>query len=95
VLRRSTQGDSICELKIGFIGAGNLGFARGVVRDNLIFSLLADATISLMDIDPERLDFTRRAVEKIARLCVYQPELGPHGTAWKPSRARVSSSPRS
>ena len=46
--------------KIAFIGAGSLGFTRGLVRDILTFDLLADAEIALMDIDPERLDFARR-----------------------------------
>jgi alpha-galactosidase len=57
--------------KITFIGAGSLGFTRGLVRDLLTFPLLADATIALMDIDPERLDFSRRAVEKIVQMGNY------------------------
>jgi alpha-galactosidase len=57
--------------KITFIGAGSLGFTRELVRDILTFPLLADATISLMDIDPERLDFSKQAVEKIIRLGNY------------------------
>jgi alpha-galactosidase len=57
--------------KIAFIGAGSLGFTRGLVRDLLTFPLLEDATIALMDIDPERLDFSRRAVEKIVQLGNY------------------------
>lgn len=51
--------------KIAFIGAGSLGFTRGLVRDILTFPLLKDATISLMDIDRERLNFARRACEII------------------------------
>jgi alpha-galactosidase len=51
--------------KIAFIGAGSLGFTRGLVRDLLTFPILEDATIALMDIDPERLEFARRAVETI------------------------------
>ena len=47
--------------KIAFIGAGSLGFTRGLVRDLLTFPLLQDATITLMDIDPERLDFAHKA----------------------------------
>ncbi|HCS38391.1 MAG TPA: alpha-glucosidase/alpha-galactosidase [Anaerolineaceae bacterium] len=57
--------------KITFIGAGSLGFTRGLVRDILTFPLLADATIALMDIDPERLDFSKKAVEKIIQLGNY------------------------
>ena len=52
--------------KIAFIGAGSLGFTRGLVRDILTFPLLQDATLALMDINPERLDFARRSVQKIA-----------------------------
>jgi len=51
--------------KITFIGAGSLGFTAGLVRDILTFPLLEDATIRLMDIDPERLDFALQAVTKL------------------------------
>jgi len=51
--------------KITFIGAGSLGFTRGLVKDVFTFPLLEDATISLMDIDEERLEFARQATEKI------------------------------
>jgi alpha-galactosidase len=57
--------------KIAFIGAGSLGFTRGLVRDLLTFPLLSDATITLMDIDPERLDFAQRAVQRIVDLGHY------------------------
>jgi len=51
--------------KIAFIGAGSFGFTRGLVRDMLTFPLLKDATIALMDVDEERLDFAHKAVKKI------------------------------
>jgi alpha-galactosidase len=51
--------------KITFIGAGSLGFTEDLVRDILTFPLLQDATLALMDINPERLDFARTAVNKI------------------------------
>jgi len=51
--------------KITFIGAGSFGFTRTLVRDLLTFPLLADATIALMDVNPERLEFARRATERI------------------------------
>jgi alpha-galactosidase len=57
--------------KITFIGAGSLGFTRELVRDVLTFPLMENAEIALMDIDPERLDFSRQAVEKIIRLGNY------------------------
>jgi alpha-galactosidase len=54
--------------KIAFIGAGSLGFTRGLVRDILTFPLLEDATLALMDVDAERLDFAKRAVQRIVDL---------------------------
>ncbi len=51
--------------KIAFIGAGSLGFTFELVRDILTFPLLEDATIALMDINAERLDSSRQAVEKL------------------------------
>jgi alpha-galactosidase len=53
--------------KIAFIGAGSLGFTRGLVRDILTFPLLKDAHLALMDINPERLDFAKRAIESIIK----------------------------
>lgn len=57
--------------KITFIGAGSLGFTRGLVRDILTFPLLEDATLTLMDIDPERLEFAQKAVQRIVDLGNY------------------------
>ncbi|MBN2046442.1 MAG: alpha-galactosidase [Anaerolineaceae bacterium] len=57
--------------KITFIGAGSYGFTRGLVRDLLTFPLLEDATLCLMDIDPERLEFARKSVQKIVDLGKY------------------------
>jgi len=51
--------------KITFIGAGSLQFTTQLVRDMMTFPLLEDATIALMDIDAERLDFSKRLVEKL------------------------------
>ena len=57
--------------KIAFIGAGSLGFTRGLVRDILTFPLLKDATLALMDIDAERLDFAQRSVQRIVDMGHY------------------------
>ncbi len=57
--------------KITFIGAGSLGFTRGLVRDVLTFPRLKDATISLMDIDAERLEFARKSVQRIVEMGGY------------------------
>jgi alpha-galactosidase len=51
--------------KLTFIGAGSFGFTRNLVRDVLTFERLADSTICLMDINPERLAFSRQAVQRI------------------------------
>jgi len=51
--------------KITFIGAGSLGFTGELVRDVLTFPLLEDATISLMDIHPGRLEWAKKGVEKL------------------------------
>lgn len=53
--------------KIAFIGAGSFGFTRTLVRDILTFPLLRDATLSLMDVNPERLAFIKQAVDRIVR----------------------------
>jgi len=51
--------------KITFIGAGSLGFTTKLVRDILTFPLLQDATFALMDINPERLKWAKRGVQKL------------------------------
>ncbi len=51
--------------KITFIGAGSLGFTRALARDILTFPNLRNATIVLMDIDRERLEFAHQAVQLI------------------------------
>ena len=57
--------------KIVFIGAGSLGFTRGLVRDLLTFPLLRDAELALVDINRERLSFAKRACEKIVAMGDY------------------------
>jgi alpha-galactosidase len=57
--------------KIAFIGAGSLGFTRGLVRDILTFPLLEDATLALMDVDPERLDFAQKSCQRIVDMGNY------------------------
>jgi len=51
--------------KIAFIGAGSFGFTRGLVRDILTFDAFRDAEIALMDLDEQRLAFTKTAVQRI------------------------------
>jgi len=53
--------------RIAFIGAGSLGFTRKLVRDILSFPALAESTIALMDVNKDRLEFARTAVERIVK----------------------------
>ena len=53
--------------KFAFIGGGSFGFTRTLVKDLLTFPAFQDAEIALMDIDEERLDYIKRACEKIVR----------------------------
>jgi alpha-galactosidase len=57
--------------RITFIGAGSYGFTRELARDILTFPLLSDATLVLMDIDPERLEFAQKSVQRIIELGHY------------------------
>jgi alpha-galactosidase len=60
--------------KISFIGAGSTVFAKNLLGDILSYPELADSTISLHDIDEERLRTTQTVAERIART------LGAHPT---------------
>ena len=51
--------------KFAFIGAGSLDFTRDLVRDILTFPAFCDCEIALMDINPKRLEYAKKAVEKI------------------------------
>jgi alpha-galactosidase len=51
--------------KIAFIGAGSFGFTRTLVKDILTFPSLENAELALMDINEERLEFSKQAVQRI------------------------------
>ena len=51
--------------KIVFIGAGSLGFTRSLVRDLLTFDRTRNAELCLVDINKQRLNFARRAVQRL------------------------------
>ncbi len=53
-------------IKIAFIGAGSTVFAKNLLGDILSYPELADATISLHDLDPERLRTTQIVAQRIA-----------------------------
>ena len=61
--------------KIAFIGAGSFGFTRTLVRDILTFPALSDCTISLMDINPTRLENIKKAVEKLIKAGGYKAKV--------------------
>jgi len=61
--------------KIAFIGAGSFGFTRALVRDILSFPAFSDCTISLMDISHERLDYIKKAVDKIVTAGGYKAKV--------------------
>ncbi len=61
--------------KIVFIGAGSFGFTRSLVRDILTFARMRDATLALVDINKERLNFSRRAVGRIIELGNYPAKI--------------------
>jgi alpha-galactosidase len=50
--------------KAAFIGAGSIGFTRGLVRDLLSVPEFRDIELSLMDIHPGNLDMVTRLVQR-------------------------------
>lgn len=61
--------------KITFVGAGSTVFAKRLLVDILGFPELAEATISLHDIDEERLRTSEVVARKIARALGVQPQI--------------------
>jgi alpha-galactosidase len=53
--------------KIAMIGAGSTVFAKNLIGDILSWPELADSTISLMDIDPERLRTSEIVARRLAQ----------------------------
>lgn len=61
--------------KITFIGAGSTVFAKNLLGDILSFPELANSTISLMDIDPERLRTSEIVAHKVANFFDAKPKI--------------------
>ena len=61
--------------KIAFIGAGSTVFAQNLLGDILAFPELAESTISLHDIDPQRLRTTELVAQKIAQRLEVNPTI--------------------
>jgi alpha-galactosidase len=64
--------------KITFLGAGSTVFAKNLLGDILSFPELQEATISLHDIDPERLRTTEIVARRIARALKAHPTIEAH-----------------
>ena len=75
--------------KITFIGAGSTVFAKNLLGDIFSFPELADSTISLFDIDPERLAVSERVAAPLADLDGRQA----HDRGRQPTAARPSTAP--
>ena len=52
-------------MKITILGAGSTIFAKNVVGDTMLSPILCDSHFALYDIDPVRLDESRRVVENM------------------------------
>ncbi|MEA3336247.1 MAG: alpha-glucosidase/alpha-galactosidase [Chloroflexota bacterium] len=61
--------------KISFLGAGSTVFAKNLLGDILSYPELADATISLHDIDAERLATTEAIAHRTAHLLDAKPTI--------------------
>ncbi len=61
--------------KIAFIGAGSTVFAKNLMGDILGFPELANSTLCLMDIDPERLRVSEIVAHKVAAALNVSPTI--------------------
>ena len=61
--------------KIAFIGAGSTVFAKNLLGDILSFPELSESTISLMDIDPVRLQTSELVALKVAEFFEARPTI--------------------
>ena len=64
--------------KITILGAGSTVFAKNLIGDILSFPELAESTISLHDIDADRLEITRIVTERIAKSLGANPTIEAH-----------------
>jgi alpha-galactosidase len=61
--------------KITFIGAGSTVFAKNLLGDILSFPELAESTINLYDIDPERLRTSEIVAHRVAQALAARPTI--------------------
>ena len=64
--------------KITLLGAGSTVFAKDLITDILTFPELADSTLALYDIDPERLETTQRVSMLVAGALGVDPVIEAH-----------------
>jgi alpha-galactosidase len=69
--------------KIVFIGAGSTVFAKNLMGDILSFPELADATLTLFDIDPERLRTSEVVAHKVATALDARPTIEATTDRWR------------
>jgi len=61
--------------KFTFIGAGSLGFTQALARDIMTFPAFNDAELCLMDIHEGRLEYAKKAVEKMVAAGKYSAKV--------------------
>jgi alpha-galactosidase len=61
--------------KITFIGAGSTVFAKNLLGDILSFPELAKSTITLFDLNKERLETSKIVAEKVAAALGAKPKI--------------------
>jgi len=66
------------KLKIAFIGAGSTVFMKNIIGDILQRPALSDATVALMDINPERLAESEVVVGKIVSTLAVKAKIETH-----------------
>lgn len=62
-------------MKLAFIGAGSTVFARTLLRDLFLFPEFHQASIALMDIDPDRLRDTELVAHRVAEQAGAHPRI--------------------
>ena len=65
-------------VKIAFVGAGSVVFAKNLLGDLLSFESLADAHLALVDVDAERLRVAERMAHKVAAALGARPTITAH-----------------
>ncbi len=69
--------------KITFIGAGSIVFAKNLLVDILLYPGLSGSTITLMDIDPVRLEMISKLAAKVVRQEGFEAVIESTTDRWK------------